>query len=302
MFTLIKRVFRSGWQSFSRDGETTMATIFILFLAISLVTSLFLFRDVSQFVISSIQEKVDISIYFKEGIAEQTVLGVQREIAQISEVKEIEYVSQDQALQDFVERHKEDFILMESVREVGVNPFLASLNIRAWEANQYGAVSDFLEEANFGPIIEKIDFYERKAVIDKVSSFTSAIGNFGIILSVILIIVAILVTFNTIRLSIYNSRKEIKIQRLVGASNLYIRGPFLVQGAISGILASLICFLIFTVILWFLSPKISSFFPELNLFTLFKLNFWSIITLQLTTGIGAGMVSSVIAIRKYLKV
>ena len=279
-----------------------MATIFILFLAISLVTSLFLFKDVSQFVISSIEEKVDISIYFKEGITEQTVLGVQREIAQISEVKGIEYVSPDQALQDFVERHKEDFILMESVREVGVNPFLASLNVRAWEANQYGVVSDFLEESDFGPFIEKIDFYERKAVIDKVSSFTSAIGNSGIILSVVLIIVAILVTFNTIRLSIYNSRKEIKIQRLVGASNWYIRGPFLIQGAISGVLASLICLLIFTIILWFLSPKISSFFPELSLFTLFRSNFWSIITLQLITGIGAGMVSSVIAIRKYLKV
>lgn len=278
-----------------------MATIFILFLAISLTTSLFLFKDISQFVISSIEEKVDISIYFREGTTEETVLEVQKEIAQISEIKEIEYVSQDQALQDFVGRHKEDFILMESVREVGVNPFLASLNIRAWEAEQYGAVSDFLENSDFGPIIEKIDFYERKAVIDKISSFTSALGNLGLILSIALLIVAILVTFNTIRLSIYNSRKEIKIQRLVGASNWYIRGPFLVQGAISGVLASLICLLVFTLILWFLSPAISSFFPGLNLFHLFRLNFWSIVFLQLITGMGAGMISSIIAIRKYLK-
>lgn len=302
MFTLIKRIFRSGWQSFSRDGEITVVTLFILFLAISLVTSLFLFKDISQLLISSIQEKVDISVYFKEGIPEEDVLSVKKEIAKIPEVKEIEYISQEQALQSFVERHKDDFTLMESVREVGINPFLASLNIRAWDTNQYGRVSSLLGGSEFGNIIEKVDFYERKSVIEKISSLTSAVSRFGIVFSIILIIVAILVTFNTIRLSIYHLKQEIKVQKLVGASNLYIRGPFLVQGAISGFLASLICLLVFTILTWFLSPRLVSFFPELRLFSLFVNNFWNIFLLQLVTGIGLGVFSSTIAIRKHLKV
>lgn len=302
MLTLIKRIFRSGWQSFSRDGEITVITVFILFLTISLVTSLFLFKDISQLLISSIQEKVDISVYFKEGIPEEDVLSVKKEIAKIPEVKEIEYISQEQALQSFVERHKDDFTLMESVREVGINPFLASLNIRAWDTNQYGRVSNFLEASEFGNIIEKVDFYERKSVIEKISSLTSAVNRFGIVFSIILIIVAILVTFNTIRLSIYHLKQEIKVQKLVGASNLYIRGPFLVQGAISGFLASLICLLVFTILTWFLSPRLVSFFPELRLFSLFVNNFWNIFLLQLVTGIGLGIFSSTIAIRKHLKV
>ncbi len=302
MFTLIKRIFRSGWQSFSRDREITVVTLFILFLAISLVTSLFLFKDISQLLISSIQEKVDISVYFKEGIPEEDVLSVKKEIAKIPEVKEIEYISQEQALQSFVERHKDDFTLMESVREVGINPFLASLNIRAWDTNQYGRVSSLLGGSEFGNIIEKVDFYERKSVIEKISSLTSAVSRFGIVFSIILIIVAILVTFNTIRLSIYHLKQEIKVQKLVGASNLYIRGPFLVQGAISGFLASLICLLVFTILTWFLSPRLVSFFPELRLFSLFVNNFWNIFLLQLVTGIGLGVFSSTIAIRKHLKV
>ncbi|MCP6718965.1 MAG: permease-like cell division protein FtsX [Patescibacteria group bacterium] len=302
MFILIKRIFRSGWQNFLRDKEVAIATVFILFLAISLVTSIFLFKDISQFLTLTIQEKVDISVYLKEGIVEKDILEIKKEISKIPEVKEIEYISQEQALKDFVERHKRNPVLIESVQEVGINPLLASLNIKAWEVNQYVKVSDFLESSNFGDLIEKVDYYERKSLIDKISSFTSSVTSFGIFLSVILIMVAVLITFNTIRLSIYNLKEEIKVQRLVGASNWYIRGPFLVQGAISGVFASLISFFLLALTSWFLSPKIAVFFPELNFFGLFIGNFWALFLLQLITGIGLGAISSTIAIRKYLKV
>lgn len=302
MFTALKRIFRSGWQSFSRDGEIALASIFILFLAISLVTSLFLFKDMSQFLISSIQEKIDISVYFKEEIAEKEILDIKKEIAKFPEVKEIEYISQGQALESFVERHEEEPVLIESVEEVGRNPFLASLNIKAWEPNQYGAVSNFLEKADFKSLIEKVDYHERKSVIERISSLSSVATRTGIFISIVLIIVAVLVAFNTIRLSIYNSKEEIKIQRLVGASSWSIRGPFLVQGAISGILATLICFSIFSLACWLLSPKIEVIFPGFSLFELFVGNFQVLLLIQSVVGIGLGMTSSTIAIRKYLKV
>jgi len=301
MFTSLKRIIRSGWLAFKRQVGLSIATCFIIIMTISLVTSLFLFQEVSQFLISSLEEKVDISVYFKEDTLEKDHLNVKEEIAKIPEVKSVKYVSKEEALNIFIQRYKDDPVLMESLAELG-NPFLASLNIQAFEAAQYLAVAKFLETRPFENLIEKVDYYQRKPVIERIFSLTSGFNLAGIVLTMVLAIVAILVAFNTIRLAIYNSREEIAIQRLVGASNWFIRGPFLVQGVISGILATLICLLIFIPLLYFFSPKIEILFPGLNIFSYFISNFFIIVLIQLGTGIGLGIISSTIAIRRYLKV
>lgn len=302
MLTNIKRILKLGWKTFQRDGELAVATIFIIFVAITLVTSLFLLKDISQFLISNIREKVDVSVYFKEMATEEEILNLKEELSKMEEIKEVKYVSKTQAFEEFVERHKTEEILMESLAEVGENPFLASLNIKAWETAQYGTISNFLEHPSFENLIEKVDYFQRKPVIEKIFSLTAAANKTGILLSVLLVVVAILVTFNTIRLAIYDSREEIKIQRLVGASNWFIRGPFLVQGAIAGISAVLISLLVFSLICWLASPKVEFFFPGLSLFQIFTGNLGLIFLIQLVTGVGLGVVSSLIAVRRYLKV
>lgn len=301
-FELIRRALRSGWHSFYRDGEIAITTIFILFLAVMLVSSLFIFKDVGEFLILSIEEKIDISVYFKEEVFEEEIFDIRKQIAEFSEIRKIEYVSQEQALEEFMERHEREPLLIASIEELGRNPFLASLNITTWDPSQYGKISGFLEGVEFGDIVEKVDYYQRKSVIERIYSLVSTVTRTGIYASIVLLIVAIAMTFNTIRLSIYNSRNEIKVQRLVGASNWFIRGPFLVQGIICGVLATLISILVFSITCWFLASKTSDSFFGLNLFELFKQNFWLLLLVQFVTGIGLGIVSSMVAIRKYLKV
>ncbi len=189
-----------------------------------------------------------------------------------------------------------------ALKEVGGNPFSAALEIKAWEASQYEAISNFFKKEELNTLVEKVDYYQRKPVIERIYSLTDFFNKTGIIISLFLALVAILVTFNTIRLAIYNFREEIKIQRLVGASNWFIRGPFLAQGAIAGIFAALISLAIFILVCWFLSPKIKILFSDLIIFNLFLQNFWKILAIQFFTGIGLGIISSLIAIRKYLKV
>ena len=302
MLITFKRILKSGWLNFTRDGGIAAATIFILVMAIFLVSSIFLLKEASQFLIGAIKEKVDISVYFKENSSQDDILKLKEEISKIPEVKEVEYISKEMALQNFVEKHKDEPLLMEALKEVGPNPFLASLNIKAWEAGQYGKIVQFFENPSFENLIEKIDYYQRKPIIERLFSLTSFAQKTGILLSIILMIIATLVTFNTIRLAILNSSEEIKIQRIVGASNWFIRGPFLVQGAISGIFAILICFLIFSLICWILTPKIEILFPGLNLSNLLTKNLNFLIPIQIFTGIGLGVISSLIAIRKYLRI
>lgn len=297
----LKRIIRSGWLNFSRNSGLSLATIFIMVMTISLVTSLFLFRDITQFLISGLEEKIDISVYFKTATQEEDILRFREEINKIPEVKNIEYVSREAALERFTQRYKDNQVIMESLAEVG-NPLLASLNIKAREASQYTTVTNFLETSSYKNLIDKVDYYQRKPVIERIFSITSAINKTGIGFSLILAIVAILVAFNTIRLAIYNSKEEISFMRLVGASNWFIRGPFLVQGAISGFAAALITLLIFTGALFFLSPKLEILFPGLNIFNSFIGNLGILFLIQIFTGVGLGVVSSIIAIRKYLKI
>ncbi len=301
MFVLFKRIIKSGWQNFSRNPGLSLATVFIMILTISLITSLFLFREATQFLILTLEEKADISVYFKKNSEKEDIFSLKDEISKMSEVKEVEYVSEEEALEKFIQRHKENPLLMESLSEVG-NPFLASLNIRAWQAMNYEKLANFLENSQTKDSIEKVDYYQRRPIIEKIFSITSNINRVGILASIILAIIAILVAFNTIRLAIYNLREEIQIQRLVGASNWFIRGPFLIQGIISGFLSSLITILIFLPLFNFLSPKIEIFLPGLNLFNFLIQNFWKIFSIQLLTGVFLGIFSSLIAIRRYLEV
>jgi cell division transport system permease protein len=302
MINSFKRIFISGWRSLTRDGGMITANIFIMAMAIFAISSLFLLKDISQFLISNIQEKVDVSVYFKYEVMEDEILKAKSELSKIPEVKEVNYVSKEEALRNFTEKHKGNSILMESLQEVGGNPFLPSLGVKAFQAHQYEAVVSFLQGSQFGSLIEKIDYHERKPVIESVYNAASTFNKAGIIFSIVLVIVASLVTFNAIRLSIYNSKEEIKIQRLVGASRWFIKGPFLVQGAISGFLAGLICLLLFALLTFSFNSRVESLFPGLGLFNLFISSFWIILLIQLLTGIVLGVTASSIAARKYLNV
>jgi cell division transport system permease protein len=303
MFTLLKRIFKFGWLNFFREGGgLAVATIFILTMAVCAISSMFFLKDISEALIARIQDKVDVSVYFKFDVPENDILKVKDEVLVISEVKDVEYVSKEQALNDFKEKHKDSPILMSSLDEVGVNPFLASLNIRAFEASQYQAVANFFDDGKFDDLVEKVDYYQRKPIIERLDALSTNLKRAGVVFSVVLAIIAILVAFNAVRLAIYSSREEIKIQRLVGASNWFIRGPFLVQGAISGLTATLISFLLFFLTCWLASSKMEFLFSGFDLFGFFLGSVWIILLIQFISGIGLGIASSFIAVRRYLKV
>jgi len=298
----LKRIIKSGWTGFRRNSGLSLATVFIMVMAISLVTSLFLLQKTTGYLVTALSEKVDMAVYFNEEPSTDEIDVIQKELTGLPEIKSLQYISKEEALAKFIARHQNEDVIMESIEEVGGNPLLASLNIKAFEATQYAAISSFIDSASFKDLISKVDYSEKKPAIDKMFSLTSTISNTGIGLSIVLAIVAVLIAFNTVRIAIYNSRDEIETMRLVGASNWFIRGPFLVQGMIGGLLAVLITFLVFGITLWFLSPKIDMIIPGLNLFSYFFGSFLVVIALQLAAGVGLGACASWLAMRKHLKV
>lgn len=302
MLTSFGRIIRAGVKGFFRNSGLTFATIFVMFMVVFLVTLLFLFNAASNVLIADIQEKVDISVYFEEDALVDDILEVKIAVANIPEVKEVEYVSKEKALEGFIERHNDDPVLMESLTEVGRNPFLASLNIRAWQASQYSQVVNFLETSAFMGLINKIDYYQRAGVIEKVFAVTSSINKGMIFFGIFLGLVAFLIAFSTIRLAIMNNKEEISVMKLVGASNWFVRGPFLVQGVTAGVLAILLSLLFTFILSYGLNAPIKVLAPQISMFSLFISNFWLILFVQLVVGIGLGALSSFFAVKKCLKV
>jgi len=304
MFTSLKRIIKFGWNNFYRNKGLSFSSTFIMTIAILLIVSLLFFREASQFFISYIQEKVDISVSFNLNIDEEKIFEVKNELLKMEEIRNIEYSSQEEELENFKQKHQDDEILMRSLEEAQLfNPFPlpAVLNIKAWSADQYEQIVESLEDEKYRNIIYYIDYHDRRLIIERVFSITKWINQIFIILSSIFILIAILITFNTIKLTILNQKEELIIQRLVGASNWFISGPFLIQGIISGFFASLISFLISLGFVYLLEFQIESLFFEFNIFSYFLNQAFIIFLVQVIIGITLGIISSIIAIRKYLK-
>jgi cell division transport system permease protein len=303
MFTNLKRITIFAINDFSRNKGISLAAIFVLVITIMLVTLLFFFQGIANFLISEVQEKIDVTAYFKEDVQEEDIFKVRDEISKMSpDIKNIEYVSKEEALSRFTKRHKDNPVFSKALEEVGQNPFLASLNIKTTGLPAlYEEISNILQSAEFSEFIDKVDFSQKKATIERVFSVTSNINKFGLVVGAILVIVAVLVVFNTIKLAIDNSKDEINTMRIVGASNWFIRGPFIIQGAIYGFIAFLLCFLISGLSAYFLSPQIEVILPGFNAFNYFLTNSWIFILLQLGFGVGLGVITSFIVVRKYLE-
>lgn len=252
---------------------------------------------------ATIENKIDITAYFKEDALEQDMLGARDEILKTLLDVKVEYVSKEDALEDFLQKHKDSSDISRAVQEVGGNPFLPSLNIiTAGSSSQYEEIANVLEGPRFDGIIEKVDFSEKKATIEKVFSITSGIRRIGLLAGLVLILIAILVVFNTIKLIIDGSKEEISTMKIVGASNWFIKAPFVIEGGIFGLIAFIVCFFMTVLLVFSSSHFLSVIMPGFSLLGYFASNFLIVILIQLGVGVGLGVLSSLIVVRKHLEV
>lgn len=301
MMTKLNRTIKSGLKNFWRNGWLSAATISIMVLTLIVISTLLMVNVIAGAVLTNLQEKIDVSVYFKLEAGEEDILVVKSQLEKLDEVENVEYVSRAEALARFKEKHQDNSYLIEGLQELGENPLEASLNIKAREASQYEAISEFLEGIYYSNIVDKVDYRQNKEVITKLSALIADIKIVGLSLSGILILIVVLVTFNAIRLAIYSSREEIKIMKLVGADNWFIRGPFIVEGIVYGIISSLFTLAILYPVFYFVSPKLSGFLPIEDFFIYFQANFWAFLILLLGVSVVLGVFSSLLAMRKYLK-
>ncbi len=302
MVTTIFRLFKYGAQTFWRQWLLSIATMVVILLALLVFEALIIFGVVAKTALGAIQDKIDISIYFKVETPEDEILATKRSLENLEEVKSVEYVSRDEALARFRERHKDDETITTALGELEENPLSASLNIKAQDPDDYATIAAYLNNNVPTERVENITYNQNQVVIDRLASIIRVSRQVGIFSALFLTVVAILVAFNTILLGIYSNREEISIMRLVGASNLYVRGPFVVMGIIYGLITAVLSILITAPIVYLSSPYVRLFIPEMNLADYFSSHIGLLLLYQIIFGVGIGVISSFIAIRRYLSI
>lgn len=305
ILTNIKRVFKFGFVNFWRNALVSFASVLVMTIALSVIASLIFGRAMLHSTLNIVKDKVDISVYFKTGASEEEILAMQKRIEKLPEVSKVIYSSREEELIKFRDRHQNDELTLQALAEIGDNPLGASLNIKAKDPAQYEGVAQFLEseqKQSESSIIDKFNYNRNKAAINALSRIIDTSRKLGAALAIIFAGVAALITFNTIRLTIYMAREEISVMRLVGASSRYIKGPFVVEGIMYGVISAILTTLILIPITYWAGPYTFNLGTGLNLFNYYMANIFVISIILLLSGFIVGSLSSYLAVKKYLKV
>ncbi|MBU0731617.1 ABC transporter permease [Patescibacteria group bacterium] len=304
MFVNLFRTSKFAAQNFRRNLWLSVITVFILVLTLFTISLVFTINLVADQALNSIQEKIDIDIFFSSTASESDIIEAQVYLQQMPEVDQVTYISKDDALEKFAASHLDDPNIQESIAELEENPLPASLVVTAYELDDYKVILNNFEASQFNEFAQDKSFTDYQLVIEKLSNIINRIYQIGFILSIFFIIISVFVVFNTIRMATYAQREELGIMKLVGATNAFIRAPFFMEAIFYAILSAVITIVIFYPTVLLASPYINSFFEGYDFDFMYYFNQYvlHVFFLELAVALFLTTVSSMIAITRYLKV
>lgn len=306
----IKRIFRAGFLDFWRNGFVSLASILVMTVTLFVVGMTLFAGVILQTTLNDLRDKADVSVYFTTSAGEEQILSLQKQLEALPQVEDTDYVSADEALAAFRERHKNDQLTLQALEELGINPLGGVLNVKAKDISQYDAIAQFLEQqqalssGGTPSIIDKINYFDaqHRQALERLQDITDSAGTLGLVIILILVGVTIAISFNTLRLAIYTSREEIQVMRLVGAGSFYIRAPFMVEGVLYGLIAGLVTLVLFYPLTYWLGAATADFFGGVNVFYYYVSHFFQFFAIIVGTGVVLGAAASYLAVRRYLKI
>ncbi len=300
----LSRIIKAGLQNFFRNLTLGVAAMAVMVITLTIVLFSFIVNQTFSNTVTTITDKIDISVYLVDDITAEQREQLLNDLKNSNNVKSIEYISKDKALEIYKEQNRDNVDLLVAISQTD-NPLPASIQIKPIDPNQIESIRQFLEQPDIKKLQSEETSYsgDRKDAIDKITQATKFFREAGFVGVIIFMLVSMLIIFNTIKMAIFNRREELTIMRLLGASTFYIRGPFIVETMIYGIVSGILS--VFFVGVMFESAKTIEAasnildIPYAN--GVFKNNFWLILIAQISIGVFIGAVSSYIATRRYLK-
>lgn len=302
-FLSFLRMIKFSFQDISRNIWLSLVTIIILILALFSINMFVVVKVVGDSAVDAVKNKVDISLYLENNAKEQEIESLRSKIDNLAEVKSVEYVSQNDALQFFRQKNRDNPEVMEALRELGVNPLTPNLNIKPVNTDDFDELTHELNKIN-SDIIASRNFTDHRKLLDKINGVTDKASQAGIVVSTIFVLITLLVVYNSIRVAIYTHEQEISIMRLVGASNFFIYMPFVFSSLIYTIVGLGAVIGIFYPFVSLLQPYLDTFFvnSNTNLVNYFNQHFFLIFGVEFLGIALINIVASLIAVRKYSQV
>lgn len=304
-FTNFRRVVRAGFFNFWRNGFVSLSSILVMTVTLSVIGAIVFMGAILNSSLSEIKSKVGVNVYMVTSATEDETLALKADIESLPEVSLVTYISREEALSNFKKQHENNEVTLQVLSELDENPLGASLSVRAVDPSQYQTIANFIQEKNVLsksglPIIDKVNYTDKALIIDRLTKIISSVEKLSVVVTLVLVVLSILITLNTIRLAIYTSKEEISVMKLVGASSQYVQGPFIVSGVMYGLVASVLTLVIFWPITFWLGGLTQDFFIGLNVFEYYIANFGQFFAIVFGSGVVIGGVSSYIGAKRYL--
>lgn len=287
----------------TRNIWLSIVTVMILVLALFSVNLLLAVKVLSSSTISAVKQKIDISLYLKSAAEESRILALKSQLSNLDSVKQVDYISQQAAIESFREKHKNNPEILQALLELGKNPLSPSLIIKPRDVDNYEELIVSLNKID-DDIIESRNFDDHKAMLAKINNITEKASEVGLIISSLFVLITLLVVYNAVRVAVYTHRREIGIMKLVGASTWFIRAPYLISGIIYAFLGVVLVIIIFYPFLSLLQPYLETFFSgfEINILDYYNHNFLAIFGWEFLAATLVNFLASSVAIGKYSKV
>ena len=300
------RIIHTGIINFMRNLSLAIAAMAVMVVTLTIVLFSIIANATFSNTIAQITSKIDISVYLNDSDTAAQTTQLVSELKKLPNSQSVVYLSKAQVLRQYLAQNNGNQQLQLAISETS-NPLPATIHIKPRDLNKIQDIKDFLSKPSITALQSDPPSYSGslKQAIDNITHATNLFRKIGISAVVVFAAISALIIFNTIQMAIFNRRDEVRIMRLLGASTSYIRGPFVVESAIYGILSAVISVLIINSIFVASSSTLqATTFGLLDIgyaTTYFDAHFWKFLTMQLVVGIVIGTVSSIIATRRYLK-
>jgi cell division transport system permease protein len=304
--TTFGRIVKTGLVNFGRNAWLAIAAMAIMIITLVIILFSVIVNATFSHTVEQITDKINISIYLKDSVTKQQSEKFVADLKALPSTEKVVYLSKTDALKAYMRQNSGNLSLLKAINETD-NPLPATIQVKPRDLNELGQIRAFIDK----PVNKALqsdpasDNGDRRQAINNITHATNLMRRAGIAAVIVFATISVLIIFNTIQMAIFNRRDELQIMRLLGAGTWYIRGPFVVEAIVYGILSAIISTLLIRAL--FVTASNSLQATSLGILDIgysqkfFLSHFWKLLGLQLALGILIGAASSFIATRRYLK-
>lgn len=302
----LRRIVRNGCINFVRNAWLSIAAMAVMLITLTIILFSVIANATFSNTINQITDKINVSVYLKSTVTQQQTDQLIDQLKKLENVESVTYLSKEQALELYKKQNEDNLNLLLAISETE-NAVPATIQIKPKDTNKLEGIKSFLDRPDIKAQQSNPTSYSGvvKTAVDNISHAAQFLRRAGIVGVLVFATVSMLIIFNTIQMAIFNRRDELTIMRLLGASTSYIRGPFVVESVLYGVISAIISVVLLNGLFIVSSSTLQA--SSLGLLDInyaneyFGKHFWLFLTTQIIIGILIGAASSIVATRRYLK-